>query len=294
MMAIPIFTAIDVETANADMGSICQIGLAQFVNGQIVDEWSQLINPEDFFDDTNVGIHGITEADTKDMPTLVEIHGRLRTYLEGTVSVCHTHFDRHSITKALAKYRLPTLTTQWLDSARVARRTWPDCAQSGYGLKPLSQKLGFGFRHHDALEDAKAAGYILTRAIADSGLNIEDWLRRVNLPISESENRKPNLTANPDGDLNGEVLVFTGALTMPRQEAASLAAIAGCEVTNGVTKKTTILVVGDQDIRALAGHDKSSKHRKAEELIRGGQPIKIIGETDFLSLLEGGACTPSL
>ena len=79
------------------------------------------------------------------------------------------------------------------------------------------------------------------------------------------------------------------ALTILRSEAADLAASVGCEVDHGVTKRTTILVVGDQDIERLAGHDKSSKHRKAEELIRKGQPIRIIRETDFreLSKLSG-------
>jgi DNA polymerase-3 subunit epsilon len=44
-------------------------------------------------------------------------------------------------------------------------------------------------------------------------------------------------------------------------------------------------VVGDQDIRRLAGHEKSSKHRKAEELIRQGQRIRIVGESDFKSIV---------
>jgi hypothetical protein len=45
------------------------------------------------------------------------------------------------------------------------------------------------------------------------------------------------------------------------------------------------LVVGDQVINQLAGHEKSSKHRKAEELIAKGQPIRILGESDFRELL---------
>ena len=53
------FVAIDVETANADVGSICQVGMAHFVDGQIVDEWSTLVDPEDYFDGMNVSIHGI-------------------------------------------------------------------------------------------------------------------------------------------------------------------------------------------------------------------------------------------
>jgi DNA polymerase-3 subunit epsilon len=62
-------------------------------------------------------------------------------------------------------------------------------------------------------------------------------------------------------------------------------------VTAGVTKKTTIVVVGTQNEALLAGHDKSSKHRKAEELMRkqidaNEQPLKIVSERDFASLLE--------
>lgn len=72
---------------------------------------------------------------------------------------------------------------------------------------------------------------------------------------------------------------------MPRHEAAELASRAGCETADGVTKHTTLLVVGDQDIRMLNGHEKSSKHRKAEELIAKGKPIRILTETDFLSLV---------
>jgi DNA polymerase III subunit epsilon len=82
------------------------------------------------------------------------------------------------------------------------------------------------------------------------------------------------------------VLVFTGALTMPRREAANLAASIGCEVAPGVTKHTTILVVGDQDVLRLAGHEKSRKHRKAEELIGKGQTIRILRETDFHELVK--------
>jgi DNA polymerase-3 subunit epsilon len=44
--------------------------------------------------------------------------------------------------------------------------------------------------------------------------------------------------------------------------------------------------VGDQDIRVLAGQEKSSKQRKAEELRAKGQGIRILGESDFRVLLS--------
>jgi DNA polymerase-3 subunit epsilon len=72
-------------------------------------------------------------------------------------------------------------------------------------------------------------------------------------------------SGNPEGALYKEVLVFTGALQMTRSDAAKIAAAVGCLVEEGVTKRTTILVVGDQDALKLAGYEKSSKHRKAED-----------------------------
>jgi DNA polymerase-3 subunit epsilon len=281
------FVAIDVETANADMASICQIGVARFAAGQLADEWSTLVDPEDDFDGINVGIHGIEPHMVRGQPRLPQIADRLRTLLEGSVAVCHTHFDRLAIARGLAKYRLAPLATSWLDSARVARRTWKECAWSGYGLANVCARIGYEFRHHDALEDAKAAGHVLLAAIRETQLDVEAWQRRVSQPIdlaAGSYAAGVRRDGDPEGDLYGEVVVFTGVLELPRSAAADLAASLGCRVDSGVTKRTTILVVGDQDARHLAGHDKSSKHRKAEQLVAAGQRIRIIRETDFRSL----------
>ena len=68
--------------------------------------------------------------------------------------------------------------------------------------------------------------------------------------------------------------------------AADMAAKIGCTVADGINKKTTILVVGDQDVKKLAGHEKSSKHRKAEKLIAEGCPIRILRESDFIELVS--------
>jgi DNA polymerase-3 subunit epsilon len=57
-------------------------------------------------------------------------------------------------------------------------------------------------------------------------------------------------------------------------------------VTDTVTKKTSLLVVGDQDIRLLNGHEKSTKQRKAEQLIAEGQEIRILSESDYILLLK--------
>ncbi|MGF1878763.1 3'-5' exoribonuclease [Photobacterium frigidiphilum] len=276
------FIALDVETANPDMSSICQIGIVKYKDGKVVDEWVTLVNPEDYFFFANIDVHGITEQDVEDAPTFPEVYEKLKSYLEGQIVAHHTHFDRVSISRALDAYELEHIDTKWLDTARLARRTWEEVSKRGYGLKNVASNIiGFEFNHHDALEDAKACAKILLAASEKQGLDVLETLTFVQ--------KKPKSTytkeGDPDGELYGEMLVFTGALQYPRKDAAEFAAKLGCSVKDSITKKTTMLIVGDQDLSKLAGKKKSSKHLKAEKLILEGQEIKILLEKDFMKLL---------
>ena len=283
------FFAVDVETANPDMASLCQIGIAHFQEGNVVDEWVSYINPEDYFDEVNVSIHGIDESTIAGAPTFQEISNTLYKYLDDRVAVCHTHFDRVAIQQAARRTSVRVPSCAWLDSARVARRAWSEFAWRGYGLSNICESLGYEFKHHDALEDAKAAGHILVAASVEKSLDLDGWFKRVAQPVDPSSvgsGAAIQREGNPEGAMYGEVMVFTGALEIPRREAADMASRLGCQVGSGVTKKTTILVVGDQDVTRLAGHNKSSKHRKAEQLMLKGIPIRILRESDFKEIVE--------
>jgi len=279
------FVAIDVETANSFMGSICQIGAVRFENGREVEQVSWLLDPRTHFDPINVNIHGINENTVRGQPCFAERHNELSAFTAGSVTVCHTHFDRVALSQAcVAGQHLP-LVCRWLDSARVARRAWPEVAHSGFGLAPLAQRFGFSFRHHDAVEDARVAGLILLRAIAETGLALDDWFARVELSLN-GMGGSIRRSGDGDGPLVGERIVFTGALNMPRRLAADRAHELGAAVEPGVTKETTLLVVGDQDLSKLSGQTKSGKHRKAEQRIAKGQPIRIVAESDFMAIQE--------
>ena len=81
--------------------------------------------------------------------------------------------------------------------------------------------------------------------------------------------------AAAEGPLTGQVVVVTGTLvTMSREEAREAARAAGAAVTDAVSKKTTLLVVG-----AEAG----SKLKKAQDL-----GVRIADEAEFLQLLARG------
>lgn len=278
------FLALDVETANADMSSICQIGIVEFSDGKVVNSWGTLINPEDYFDPFNVAIHRITLDMVKAAPSFADVYARIQQAIKDCIVVTHMPFDQTALYRASQKYGLPELSCTWLDSARVARRQWEQFRQSGYNLPNIANYLEIVYRSHDAIDDARAAGEVVLKAMEQSGLPLEGWLEQAYKRISSHDHFAKE--GNPDGEFYGETIVFTGALSTPRREASGSAAQAGCDVKDSVTKATTILVVGVQDIDKLAGYDKSSKHRKAEQLIEGGQWIRIITEKDFLEMVS--------
>lgn len=291
------FLAIDVETANADFSSICQIGIVEFENGQQIDSWITLVNPESYFDEFNISIHGITEMDVKDAPTFDVVYDKIKEKISNKITIHHMPFDKVAITRACLEYNLEVIEAQWLDSARIVRRTWEQFARSGYGLASIAHFLQINFKHHDALQDAHTAALVVNEACKKTSVSIDEWLIKVNKPISSTLNQHSTLKieGNPNGSLFGENIVFTGALYLPRKEAAFIAAEIGCNVDDSVSKKTTILVVGTQDSDKLAGYEKSSKHRKAEELINKGINIKIITEKDFIEICnnENNALLPA-
>ena len=287
------FNAIDVETANANRTSICQIGIVHVRDGLVRDHWQSLVNPSVWFDPLNVSIHGINESDVKNSPSFSDIRGELDR-LNGSILISHTSFDRVSIERALREHDLNPLRVTWLDSARIVRRAWPErYGKSGWGLKNVAIDLGVVFNHHDALEDARAAAEVVLRACTATDTGIADWLHLVDRPIfppsgSTAGSRpgaKSRPEANPDGSLYGETILFTGELNVPRRDASVRAAQAGCNVVDSASKKVTMLVVGTQDESKLKGYEKSSKHRKVEALISKGIDIDILSESDFYELL---------
>ncbi len=281
------FYAIDVETAECDPASICQIGIAGYQNGDLAYEWESLIKPDAYFhfDSFNTEIHGITEDMVADAPSLCDVYQEIKKALGGNVVVCHTHFDRTSISRALIFYGLEPISCTWLDSARVARRAWKQFAQKGYGLKNICTFLNYEFGHHNALEDAKAAAHIVISACADHNINVSEWLTRVEQRIAPDSHTRVKQNGDPNGPLAGECIVFTGSLSCHREDAAKKAAATGCSVIDNMNSKVTILVVGDMDARRLAGYQKSSKHRKAERIILDGGNLRIINEEAFWDMI---------
>ncbi|ABE61226.1 Exonuclease [Nitrobacter hamburgensis X14] len=278
------FIVLDVETANADYASICQIGLVEVVAGEVVSQEAILVNPDDYFDGFNTSIHGITADHVCGAPLFHEVHAALSQRLSGSIIVHHGPFDRVSISRACERCGIESFDVQWLDNQRVVRRVWEQFSKSGYALKSLAAFFGIEFQHHDALQDAIATNEIFRRALNESGTTAADWLSRIKQSLPTTA-KTISGDGNPDGPFSGETIVFTGELNIPRSEAADIAKRLGFRVEDGVTKRTTVLCAGVQDRTKTGGYDKSSKHRKAESLAGLGQDIRILSEGDFWAIV---------
>ena len=230
------FVAIDLETANPRMSSICQVGVVTFDGGKEVDAETWLVNPHDYFDPYNVAVHGITANDVLGAPPFAELHSWLCEKIAGEVVACHTHFDRIALAQACGLHSLDPLPCNWLDTSKVARRAWIEFSKSGYGLANLARHFGIAFQHHDALHDARTAGLILIRAIEDTGFDPAEWITRCDTWAGSGASIRRE--GDGDGPLVGESIVFTGALQMLRSAAANLAHDAGAAVEANVTNNS--------------------------------------------------------
>ena len=174
------FVAIDLETANRHTRSICQIGIVVYEDGREVASEVVLVNPREPFEAMNIRVHGIRESHVADAACFPDLHGWLHARLDGRIVVAHGTFDRGALRNACDHHALPVFACRWLDSVTIARRAWPQLRGpgGGHGLANLARVFDIRFRHHDALEDARAAGTLALRALEEQGWTLDDCFGR--------------------------------------------------------------------------------------------------------------------
>lgn len=158
------FFALDVETANHDRGSICQIGVACVRHDNSIETWVTYVDPQvDRWVFTY--LHGISARTVQGAPTFAEVLPVLQDALNGATIYQHSGFDRSAVAAACITCGLPIPQWKWRDSVYVARAAWPELrGNGGHGLASLKQHLGLVFEHHDAGEDARAAAEVVLHA----------------------------------------------------------------------------------------------------------------------------------
>lgn len=233
--------------------------------------------PCDEFHAGNTRIHGIAAHHVAGQPTFAHVHGIIDRHLSGRLTVAHSLFDKGTLAAACRVHDRPAIETCWLDSVRVARRASPDL--DNHRLSGLARFLGVSHRHHDALSDARAAGWVIVRAIEHTGLSLADWMTP---PLQPGPAPKPA----PDGPLAGERIVILGE---PRDGALAHAIAAqGGAIHSSVGLTSTMLVVAADEplgrsVRA------STAYRRALQAAVDGRNLRIIPASALCFIEAEGA-----
>lgn len=333
------FVAFDVETANADWGSICQMGAVRFIDGRVTEQRSWLVQPpQDLaeFHPENIAIHGITAEDVADAPQFATALAELVEFVGDDYLLAHNaQFDFTALSRACAADGIDTPECYFACTLLLARSL--RLGFENNRLPTLAHGLGIAFdRHHDATADAQACGEIavalanrenFTGSVVEffhahsftlGNLNAERVfpvlrdrsgagvaLQRTKLglateqdaapvverpepaqaaPAAETKRRgsapwsrvsTPEEIPAPNPDAPSTSPFFEQNVTLsgdfePYDKGQLWQGIAelGGAIGKNVTKKTTIVVLG-------SWATKTSKQRRAEELIEKGQDISL-------------------
>lgn len=310
-MMISDFAAIDFETANAQRGSPCALGLVTVSEGKIMGRQKWLMRPPssvDYFDQFNVNVHGITPQMVASKPRFGDLLNDVMKVIDGRMVVAHNAgFDLSVLRYACEESGLNFPRMSFL-CTMVLSRTILDIET--YSLPRVAQELGIDFKgHHDPLADAECTARVLIRLAERVGAaTIEDLLRKQSVcigylqsgiwrgshKIHQSLSRKtylPDASIGADSDnfLYGEMVVITGKLPygISRRVAWNTIASLGGQPQQDITKKTTLIVIGDWDTATLSpGTASSSKYRRAMTLRQAGQAIEVMNGHDFVALVE--------
>jgi DNA polymerase-3 subunit epsilon len=299
------FVAFDVETANYHRGSVCAVGAVEVRAGEVVATHSWLTRPPadlDFFDGFNVSLHGITPDMVADQPSFAERLDQLVDLAGGLPLIAHNAaFDMGAIREGCTYEDRPWPTVDYACSLVMARRALDLIS---YRLPLVAHECGVDLAgHHDAGMDALACAHIVLEIARRRGAaslpalltDLQMLMGHLDPRMWEGCRAKPRWgyppppEAAPDADLHhplyGQVMVFTGALSIRRQDAWAAVAACGATPEQGVTKRTTMLVVGD----GFSGNDPAEfytgKAAKAARWRAKGHPIEVLTEADLAELL---------
>ncbi|HUN67219.1 MAG TPA: exonuclease domain-containing protein [Burkholderiales bacterium] len=170
----PLFDAplaiVDVETTGAHPAwdRVTEVAVVEVAGGEVVSEWSTLVNPGTRIPPAIQALTGITDAMVADAPAFEALAPGLYERLDGRVFVAHNaRFDygflRHEFERAGLRFQARTLCT-----VKLSRRLYPGHARHNLDSLIDRHRLKCSARHR-ALGDAQAVWQFLRVAAEERG-----------------------------------------------------------------------------------------------------------------------------
>lgn len=155
------FAALDFETANEQLSSVCSIGVVVVRSGIITDKYYSLIKPEpEYYSYWNTRVHGLTMADTENAAVFPSVWKEIEPLIEGLPIVAHNKgFDENCLKSVFRMYQMDYPDYDFHCSLQMSRKAFRHLPN--HKLSTVAEYIGFQFTHHHALEDAEACANIV-------------------------------------------------------------------------------------------------------------------------------------
>jgi DNA polymerase-3 subunit epsilon len=156
------FAAIDFETANYNLSSVCSVGIVIVRDGRIVEKIYRLIRPEpEWYSYWNTQIHGLTAADTANEPVFPLVWKEIAPEISGLLLVAHNSpFDEGCLRAVHKVYQMDYPNYKFDCTCRASRRVFGK-ALVNHQLHTVAAHCNFDLKnHHNALADAEACAAI--------------------------------------------------------------------------------------------------------------------------------------
>lgn len=206
------FVVVDVEATGAKTppNRIIELGAYRIRNGQIVDNFLTLVNPEISIPRFVVALTGITNEMVKQAPVFAEVAPRWLEFVENAVLIAHnapfdTTFLNHEISRVYPGHRMINAN---LCTVKLSRRTIPGLLN--YRLDTIADHFSIPIynRHRagsDALATAEVFLHLLTR-LRENGVVDLAGARRYQSP---DPNEERSVSQTREVNANAEMpLVF--------------------------------------------------------------------------------------
>lgn len=157
------FVIVDTETTGvaAKRDRIIELAAVKVVDGEVVDRFSQLINPGRSIPHRITSLTGISTAMVFEAPTAPEILPRFLKFVGNGIVVAHNlTFDRGFLNAELQRAGLPLLQNRTLCTLRLARRLLKGLPSKSLSSVAAFYRISFKSRHR-ALGDAEVTAEVL-------------------------------------------------------------------------------------------------------------------------------------
>jgi DNA polymerase-3 subunit epsilon len=273
------YCVIDTETTGLSSyyDEIIEVGILKIRDGKVVDQYSQLIKPNNAIDDFITYLTGITNKMLVNQPSIKEVEGEILDFLGDDIIVGHnTSFDIRFLNASFKE----TLKNEYMDTMIFSRKIYPQLPH--HRLSDLAKFLNLANNQHRALADCITTYQLyetIKSTMDERGLKLSDlWqCHSSGHPGIDIKAIKPKSNEiDEDNFFYGKHVVFTGKLEkMLRKDAMQIIVDLGGILDKSVNKNTNYLILGNNDYNAVLHGEKSNKHKKAEKLKMEGNDINI-------------------